>query len=78
MLLGMRDTGHRFDNGCCTLLKFGGKSMLQTSNPRQIDILFESISLNYAHCVWGDYDILYVPYDADREAFSACCWFTGP
>jgi len=70
MLLGMRDTGHRFDNGCCTLLKFGGKSMLQTSNPRQTDVLFESINLNCACCVWGDDDISYVPYDADREAFS--------
>lgn len=78
MLLGMRDTGHRFDNGCCTLLKFEGKSMLQNSNPRQKVILFGSINLNCACCVCvcggggGHYDILYVlvPYDADREIFS--------
>jgi len=66
----MRDTGHRFDSGCFTLLKFGDRSMLHTSDPMQTDILFESININCACFVWGDYDIFYVPYDADREAFS--------
>jgi len=32
--------------------------------------LFESMNIKCACCVWGDYDILYEPYDADREAFS--------